>query len=391
MLIDVDNLKQINDALGHAVGDIVLQEVGDAVATCSRSTDIVARIGGDEFFALLPKTQRAQAIRIADRIRFAIAEVVLSSNTHPVSVTASLGIVQVSKEAAALDEVLWDMGPILRQSKRTGKNRSSSQPVGRDNDRGFTLSQVASQLQREGALRAVMQPIVRLADQQTVGYELLTRSCVPGYELPDDFFRACVEANALTLIDHRCFRVCVASAGRFGGTLQFFVNLFPSTLIDIPVKRLADALPTAGARRRCCIEISEQQIVGDPSHLVAPVRALREAGFRIALDDVGVARSTLGGLLLLEPEVVKIDRKCIAGVAQDLTKLRTLKRLLDVAHALGSDVVAEGIESAEDLRVVRKLGVDYGQGFLFGRPHDAAHYESSSSDAAVGVISAQRR
>jgi diguanylate cyclase (GGDEF)-like protein len=368
LLVDMDDLKRINDALGHAVGDIALQEVAKVIGAAVRSTDCAARIGGDEFLVLLPKTTQAEVMHIAERIRLAVAGLVFSSHSQVARVTASLGSVRVSLDAPSIDELLTEAHLVLRESKRAGKNRTSSRSEEHDAEGPPTPAQVVRELQHEDALRALVQPIVRLEDQLTVGYELLVRSSVAGYEMPADFFRACAEANALTLVDHKCFKVCVTAADWLDHTVRYHVNLLPTTLIELPLEHVAGRLPSDGARRGCCIEISEQQIVGDPSHLIAPVRALKEAGFWIAIDDVGFGRSSLESLLLLEPDVVKVDRACVTRVAQDLTRLRALKRLLDVAAALGADVVAEGIESPDDLRMLRKLGVSYGQGFLFGGP-----------------------
>jgi len=374
LLVDVDDFKEINDALGHAVGDVALQEIGKAVKASVRSTDYVARIGGDEFLVLLPETSPAEAERVAERIRLGMSGLAFSSHAHGGRVTASLGLVRVSPDTPSIDELLSQGHLVLREAKQAGKDRVSSQRGGRVEQLRSDRARVVEELQRGGAFRALMQPIVRLADESTVGYELLARSLIEGYELPADLFPVCSEANILTLVDHWCFRACLAAANWGDPTIRYHVNLFPSTLIDVPIEYLLDAFPDERAKRACCVEISEQQIVGDPSYLVGPVSALREQGLAIAVDDVGFGRSSLESLILLEPEVVKVDRLCIEGIAHDLTKLRSLKRLLNVAGALGADVVAEGIESPDDLRALRKLEVDYGQGFLFGEPGEPAHY-----------------
>lgn len=145
------------------------------------------------------------------------------------------------------------------------------------------------------------------------------------------------------------------------------VNLFPSTLIDTPTKRLLQLfLPVEG--RRFCVELSEQQFIGDPAYLREPVRELRAAGIEIAIDDVGFGRSSLEALVGLEPDVVKIDRKYVHGVARNGGRLRKLRRLAGVIGALGARAVAEGIERREDLEVVQGIGIEYGQGWLWGRP-----------------------
>jgi len=146
------------------------------------------------------------------------------------------------------------------------------------------------------------------------------------------------------------------------------LNLFPSTMIDVPVKSLLEEFPEDRKKGMYCIEISEQQIIGDPSYLAKPVEELKKAGLLVAIDDVGFGRTCLENLILLEPNIIKIDKRCVKGVARDKSRAHALQRILKVAEVLGTDVVAEGIESEEDLDVLRNLGVRYGQGFLLDRP-----------------------
>ena len=184
-------------------------------------------------------------------------------------------------------------------------------------------------------------------------------SCSPARRSKDTSFRGisslCATDPAAPAQSTTCFCTCVDAIDWLDESLRYHVNLFPATLLDASVDRIAGVLPDDRARRACCIELSEQQIGGDGSHLLEPVRALKEAGFLIAVDDVGFGRSSLESLLLLEPDIVKIDRAFVHGIgtARDLGKRRALMRLLDVARVLGADVVAEGIETERDLAVLR--------------------------------------
>jgi EAL domain-containing protein (putative c-di-GMP-specific phosphodiesterase class I) len=211
-------------------------------------------------------------------------------------------------------------------------------------------------------------PVYDLSDYTKVGYELLSRMSIEGFEVAEDFFRFCLEHNILTLVDHRCFESCLAAGVVFSPEMKLHVNLFPSTLINIPVEHLIKALPENYLRNSCCIEISEQQIIGDPSYLIKPVNALKAAGISVAVDDVGFGRSCLESLVLLEPDVIKIDKKCVMGISRDESRAAALKRILKVTNSLGTDVIAEGIETQEDLELVKQLGVKFGQGFLWGKP-----------------------
>ncbi|HKX46633.1 MAG TPA: EAL domain-containing protein, partial [Planctomycetota bacterium] len=222
---------------------------------------------------------------------------------------------------------------------------------------------------RSGAgLRSVRHGIQRLAGDHVVGYEFLARSSVEPFGLPVDFFRLAFESNVLTLVDHHCFRLALEASRGLAPDLSAHLNVFPSTLIDVPTAHLIESFPTERPAETYCVEISEQQIIGDPSYLVGPVCALRRHGVRIAVDDVGFGRSCLESLVLLEPDVVKIDRRCVQGVARDPDQRRSLERLLKVSDTLDAKVVAEGVESREDKGVLEDLGVELGQGYLWGHP-----------------------
>lgn len=374
LLVDLDDFKTINDTLGHAVGDIVLKEVALNLKASLRATDYVARIGGDEFMVLLPQTRRAEGMRVAEKVRFGIAGAkILLSSGKGVRVTASLGFMTISQETPSIDELLTETHLALAKSKEAGKNRvscalSGTPEDGRMNEGKQAFVKVDVALRRNSKLHVLKQPIFHLDHLRNVGYEFLSRSSIAGFEMPDDFFRACLESNILTLVDHRCLRTCIAAGISLPAGMRRHLNLFPSTLIDIPVQHLVETIPLDSPEGTYCIEISEQQIIGDPSYLAGAVNELKRSHLLVAIDDVGFGRSSLESLVLLEPDIVKIDKKCVGGIARDLSRARSLKRLLRVTEALGTEVMAEGIEFQEDLEVLRDLGVKYGQGFLLGKP-----------------------
>lgn len=175
-------------------------------------------------------------------------------------------------------------------------------------------------------------------------------------------------------MDLRCLKTCLQalSEPRYKDRtkkLRFHVNLFPSTIIDTPIERLMQLFPVDIELERFCIEISEQQFIGDPAYLRDYVMALRKRGLLVAIDDVGFGRSSLESLIILEPDIVKIDRKYVSGVATDEAKSYSLKRLIKVVNALGSELIAEGIELKEESQILLDLGVNFGQGWFWGKPN----------------------
>ena len=369
LLVDLDDFKRINDGHGHSVGDAVLQEVANRLTRSIRPTDRGARVGGDEFMVLFSDTRPGECVRIAERLRVAIAGEPVTAGSDVLEVTASLGLAEVPVgESPSLDTLLAETHHALAVSKLGGKNQVAYANDGTEARTLDARAEVLDRLRKGEGLYAVLQPIVRLDSEEPVGWECYTRSSLVSFERPDDFLRISVEGDVLTLVDRQCFRVCSAAGGHIAADQRVHVNLLPSTLVEVPTPWLLEVLGEHRAVTSVCLEISERQIVGEPSYLRSALEVLREAGVRFALDDLGFGRSSLESLVLLEPDVVKLDRRCVASIARDASRRRALSRLVTVVDALGAEIVAEGVEEVDDARVLRELGVGFGQGYLWGRP-----------------------
>jgi len=370
MLVDLDDFKRINDTLGYTVGDVVLKEVAAKLQTCLRATDYVARVGGDEFIILLPHTRVAEGTLVAEKVRLTLAEGTIMLADQKIVVTSSLGVFTVTETTQSIEELLSKAHHLIHQSKVAGKNRVvSDHEMLSERRQGIDFkTKIFDGISQGNLVQSVKQPLIKLDDESVAGYEFLTRLKVPGFEMPDAFFRLAMEANILTVIDHYCFKQAVKVSFDLKPGMQIHLNLFPSTLLSIPPKQLLERMNLGEKKRQYCIEISEKQIIGSPAYLVDILKTLKDAGVMIAIDDVGFGHSCLESLILLEPDVIKIDRSCIFGISRETCLVRTLQRLIKVADSLGTQIIAEGIETREDLEVLKELGVEYGQGFLFGRP-----------------------
>lgn len=373
VLMDLDDFKHINDALGHAVGDVIIKEVAHKIKGTLRATDYVARVGGDEFLALMPQTRLAEGIQIAQKLRLAVSDLPIMLSLRDTSkITTSLGLLMVTDEMVSIDELLAKAHLALEKSKKRGKNRLSYGLGGPKDDaiqegNSHPLTDIFASLRRGDRYRVVKQPIFRLATNEKTGYEFLSRLEIEGFEMPDDFFRLCLENNILTIVDYHCLKNCISRGQQLPPNLRKHLNLFPSTIIDIS-EELMKAFPANAVPGTYCIEISEQQIIGDPAYLIEPVNRFKKQGILIAIDDVGFGRSCLESLIGLEPDIIKIDKRWVNGIAKNDKSAVSLKRLLKVTEALGAEVVAEGIEYQEDLDLLKELGVEFGQGYLLGRP-----------------------
>jgi diguanylate cyclase len=364
ILLDLDNFKPINDAFGHAVGDIVLKEIAQILRNTVRTTDYVSRIGGDEFLILLPNTRSVEAVHLSERMRLAInrSPVVMASG-EIVRASASFGVVSVNKRRPSIDELLEETHSALAKSKKQGKNRVSFGNKEELNEIGLM-----DLLKKSESYHALRQPIVDLSDEKIVAYEFLSRTNVNGLEMPDEFFSFAREKNMLSVVDRKCLEASVAASYRVPPACDKHVNLLPSTIISFQNEHFKRLFPPENLAGTYYIEISEQQILGDPSYLVPMVNEFRKRKIRIAIDDVGFGRSCLESLIVLHPDVIKIDKKLVKDVSSDPARRELLHRLLNAVENLSTKIIVEGIETREDLLAVKDLGVRYGQGYYWGKP-----------------------
>ncbi len=371
LLLDLDDFKQINDRHGHGAGDAMLVAVTQMIQQTVRQTDYIARVGGDEFMVLLLDSREGDAVKVADKIRMAVAQTSVGvSFGDIVKTTCSIGIVPLGDKPVSIDELLQKLHLSLHLCKSEGKNRIAYQgeQVHIDLKDSDATSEFKKILVAGEKFYVASQPIFDLRDMTKVGFELLSRLDYDGYSSPDEFLLFARNANLLGIVDYACMKTCLNALKDVPVALKVYINIFPSTLTEIPTERLLRDFALAGKNISFCIEINEQQILGDPLYLIPSIMRLKNAGIMIALDDYGFGHSSVETLVLLEPDIVKIDRKIIHGISKDARKFNSLKRLLKVIESCKASVIAEGIETKEDFEALRNLGVTCGQGFLMGKP-----------------------
>jgi EAL domain-containing protein (putative c-di-GMP-specific phosphodiesterase class I) len=240
---------------------------------------------------------------------------------------------------------------------------------------------VASILSDGRCLRVASQSIVRIADGTVIASELLVRGPRGDLEQPSVLFALASSSNSLIAFDLNCLRASMAIRPQLTTSARCHVNVHPQTLIGVPATTIFDIIGLPLYPHQLCIEVSEQQLVGSPMRLRESRNALRAHGIDMALDDVGFGHSSLEALIVLEPDIVKIDRRFVHGVSKDAGRSRDLRRLAGVLLGLGAEVIAEGVESQADVNALISIGIELGQGYFWDEPIEVlASALSSSAD-----------
>ena len=383
-ILDLDDFKRINDSSGHGAGDLLLRQAATTIASYIRRSDRAFRVGGDEFALVLPDTDADQAQLMVRRLLAACLDGESGRGfAHTVSFSAGIS----SAPAPARDrEMLYRQADsALFWSKRHGRTCVTIYDPARHDASAAErppaeLSAAVAQVAATGAIYAVFQPIFDLTTGAPRGYEGLVRPLPDsGFTDPGSLFEAAEATGRTGELDIACLNTVMETAARLRLPGSLTVNLSPRTLErdDFSVHALLRLIVRHGLDpRNIVLELTEREAVEDLDRLRQAVEACRVAGIRLAADDVGAGNAGLRLLSQLRFDIVKIDLSLVQGGAVRDTSLEILKTLRDLADRWGALVVAEGIETPQQLDVVRKLGIGAGQGYLLGRPTDRPSTES---------------
>lgn len=373
ILVDIDDFKRINDQIGYAAGDAILKEISKRLLGTVQTTDVLARIVGNEFLVILPGSGLSEAMLLSEKIRLAISSCTFPASKGSLNITASMGVALLPESFYSIEEILTLTRLPLQKSKELGKNRVT-RAGGDFYKHGRSPSdraRVTDELIRGECFYPVVQPIFRLKDKQVVGCELFCRCTIEDLETPDLFFGFALENNILTSVDIQCLKSGISTCSRLKKKIECHINIFPSTLLATPARNILQLLRISEINVTICLEMSERKFVGSPEYLRESVQELRKAGVLIAIDDVGFGRSSLETLISLEPDIVKIDRACIGGIADDSVKRRSFARMLKMLNSINVKQIVEGIETKEEITILKEMGIVYGQGFHLGKPKKA--------------------
>jgi diguanylate cyclase (GGDEF)-like protein/PAS domain S-box-containing protein len=384
MFVDLDLFKQVNDTLGHHIGDRLLQSVAERLRLCVRETDTVARQGGDEFVVLLPDVEDSAAAGVvADKIIAQLSAPVMI-DAHEIHIGASIGITLYPDDGRDIEVLFRNADLAMYRAKDAGRN----------NAQFFEPTMTAAALERramEADLRGALargefalhyQPVIDLANGRIAGAEALLRWQHPrqGEIRPDRFIPLAEDTGLIREIgawvfEEGCRQLAAWQAAGYGA-LTLAINVSVRQLPDsLAVDHILATLARHGLKaEQLVLEITESVLLAESPYMQQWFAAAGAAGLQLAIDDFGTGYSSLAYLKRYPVHHVKIDQSFVRDMAQDATDRALVEAILAMAHSLGLSVVAEGVETPEQAGLLTARACELAQGYLYSRPVPAEKF-----------------
>jgi diguanylate cyclase (GGDEF)-like protein/PAS domain S-box-containing protein len=387
LFLDLDRFKVVNDSMGHMAGNLLLSEVARRLLACASPNDLVARLGGDEFAILLEDSPDVDAgMRLAQRVLEALRLPMAINNTELVP-AASIGITTSDLGYRTVDEVLRDADLAMYEAKAAGRGRvvyfDSSMHV-----RAAEKLSLETELRRaidEGALSIHYQPLYELSPYRLVGFEALARWTHPrrGSVSPATFIKLAEESGQIDALTDFVIARSIAQLAAWqrlapATPLTMHVNISGRDLArkSLPGHVLQTLQQHGVAPRTLTLEITETTLMQRIDVALETMNRMRESGVRFSIDDFGTGYSSLAYLSTLPIDSLKIDRSFVMGMQTKPQNVEIVRAVMTLGQALGRRVIAEGIETQEQLSTLLTLGVHVGQGYLLSRPLPADRAET---------------
>jgi diguanylate cyclase (GGDEF)-like protein len=399
LMMDLDQFKEVNDALGHHVGDQLLRGIGDRLSTVIDDA-LIARLGGDEFAVLLVgMIDDHHAMQTAQRVREALSEPFLVDDIRLQS-NASIGIALFPDQAVDAAMLIQRADVAMYTAKRSGKGIAFYDP---DHDRSsvarLTLSSDLPDAVAAGQLELHFQPFIDLRTGRTVRAEALVRWRHPTWGLlqPEEFVELAGLTGAIQPLTRWVFAEGIRAMATWraqGHSIGLAVNLSVRNLYDPGlVDHLGDLLDRAGLDPfDLVVELTETELMDDARLAQEVFESLRALGVQTAIDDFGTGYSSMTFLRDLPLQEIKIDRSFVQHMHQRSDEFTIVRSMIDLGHNLGLEVVAEGVEHADHVELLIRLGCDLAQGYLFSRPLPLddllAWLEATAGDPTAGAATA---
>ncbi len=392
LLVDVDHFHEINDTLGHGPGDEVLRELGNRLHALVDPDTLVARLESDQFAVVREYDSEDEVVALGDRL-LAVFEQPLDVAGIRLALDGSVGFALHPRDGSESETLLRRADIALHAAKatRVGVLAYSPEVDPHDPDELRLVAELRGAAER-GELVPHYQPKIDLAANVVAGFETLTYWQHPERGLlgPGVFVPVAERTGAIRHLTRDVFELAVAQLRTWrdrGGMLPLAVNLSAVDLLDLKlVDSLTAVLDEYGVEARyVCLEITESTVMGDTERAHTVLDGLAASGFRLSIDDFGTGHSSLAYLKHLPVHEVKIDRSLVTGIAASSPDRTIVRSTIEMAHSLGLAVVAEGVETHEEQALLRSLGCDYAQGYLYARPVPAAELEAALSGSGLAA------
>ncbi len=387
LFIDLDKFKEVNDTLGHSMGDILLKEAARRIGGCVRETDTVARLGGDEFTVILAELDDTGSIeRVAENILQSLAKPFLLGN-ETAYVSASIGITLHPNDATEAEDLLKNADQAMYAAKHEGRNRFSyfTQSMQQTAQARLRLTNELRGALAVSQFRVYYQPIVDMATGRIDKAEALIRWQHPqlGKVNPSQFIPLAEETGLIVEIGDWVFKEAARQL-KLWRTLyhpgfQISVNVSPIQLsgtIGSSYKRwfsYLQGLELPG--KSMVIEITEGVLLDADPNIIDKLLEFRDAGIQAAIDDFGTGYSSLSYLKKFDIDYLKIDQSFVRDLETDPDDMALSEAIIVMAHKLGLKVIAEGVETEAQRKLLAVAGCDYAQGYLFSRPVPTEEFE----------------
>ena len=385
MFLDLDHFKNINDSLGHRVGDEVLVELAVRLRTAVRAQDTVARLGGDEFILLLPDTDEVGAAQVADKLLQA-ALLPIQIEQHELTVTPSIGIALYPRDGTDLDTLSKCADAAMYRAKEDGRNhyRFFTSDIQTHSDRTLLLDNALRRAQAREQLELHYQPQISLLTGQIIGAEALLRWQHPelGAISPAEFIPIAESSGLIVPIGEWVIRTAVTQLAQWMGRgmapLTMAVNLSAVQFRHADLPQLITRILNDAALdpQRLELELTEGVAMTQPQAAIAIMADLHRRGVRMSIDDFGTGYSSLSYLKRFQVYKLKIDQSFVRDIEQDPDDKAIVGAIISMASSLGMQTIAEGVETEGQLAFLRARGCDEVQGYYFSRPLPAQAFEA---------------
>ncbi len=377
-IIDIDKFKDINDTHGHLTGDAVLFEIGERLSLILRTSDTVARLGGDEFALILPKITVDAPELLAEKITNSLKSPVIFAD-QSINVSASIGIAVYPEHGGSNDILLKHADSAMYNAKHNGVSYTKFDSE--EDSKRLARMQLISDLKyavKANQLHLNYQPIVDLNHNKIIGVEALARWQHPDHGMvpPDQFIplaekKGLIQELTLWVFDV-AFKQC-AQWHNMGAKITMSINLSPRNFLDpgLP-NEISDALKKCKLDPQWIkLEITENMTMSQPEKALEIITKLKDLGLDISIDDFGTGYSSLSYLKKLPVSEIKIDKSFVTDMDNDHDNKVIVNSTINLAHDLGLDVVAEGVENNNILKILKELGCDRAQGYHMCKPKNA--------------------